>query len=262
LRKFVRMALDELPIELTECADVASALPLLLQAPFDLILTDLMMPGESGLGLLQRLKQTPALRGQARVIVFSAALNADMRRELAAYDIWRMLDKPISVMGLESSVRQALADRTPAPLVQEAAAPSLLVPAEVAVVAVAAATAAAAPIEDRAKAMQLYFEGSTEIFEPYRAACLLQFPVDLAQGQNASAAADLPELRRVAHSLKSVLQTLGYFDTSEVARQCEATSHAGDLEAARRGWATLASQLQWIVDAIGSADPANPEVTG
>jgi HPt (histidine-containing phosphotransfer) domain-containing protein len=107
--------------------------------------------------------------------------------------------------------------------------------------------------------LQLYFEGSTEIFEPFREACLVQFPLDLVQGHTASNAADLPELRRVAHSLKSVLQTLGYFELGDAARQCETTSHAGDLDAARQGWASLANQLQWIIDAPSSANPANSD---
>jgi HPt (histidine-containing phosphotransfer) domain-containing protein len=115
------------------------------------------------------------------------------------------------------------------------------------------------PREDRTRALQLYFEGSTEIFEPFREACLVQFPLDLVQGHTASAAADLSVLRRVAHSLKSVLLTLGYFELSDIARQCEATSHAGDLDTARQGWTTLAAQLQWIIDASSSA---NPDIAG
>ena len=118
-------------------------------------------------------------------------------------------------------------------------------------------TNSTAPVEDRAKAMQLYFEGSTDIFEPYREACLAQFPLDVAQGQAAIVAVDLPQLRRVAHSLKSVLQTLGYFELSEVARQCEAISHAGDLQAACQSWATLTAQLQWIIDENGLANPVD-----
>ena len=40
--------------------------------------------------------------------------------------------------------------------------------------------APSAPREDRSRALQLYFAGGTEIFEPFREACLVQFPLDMA----------------------------------------------------------------------------------
>lgn len=247
LRRFVRMALDDLPIELLECADVASALPVLAQAPVDLILTDLMMPGESGLDLLQRLKQTPALRGNARVIVFSAGLNAAIRQALSAYDVWLMLDKPVAVSRLESSVRDALTDVNTGGVAQGAlqAVENLAKAGDSLIESPMPVT----PQEDRDEAIRLYFEGSPEIFEPYREACLAQFPEDLAQGSAASLNGDLQGLRRVAHSLKSVLQTLGYPALGDIAKECETLSHTGDLAGARERWATLAPQLQWIVTA-------------
>ena len=245
LRRFVRMALDDLPIELLEYADVASAMPVLAQAPVDLILTDLMMPGESGLDLLEHLKKTPALRGKARVIVFSAGLNAVIREALSAYDVWLMLDKPVAVSRLESAVRDALAEVKVAGVAQGEA--RLAGNGTAVAVSAMAPAMPMAPLEDRAQAIRLYFEGSPEIFEPYREACLAQFPEDLVQGTTASLAGDLQGLRRVAHSLKSVLQTLGYPALGDVAKECEALSHAGDLAQARDRWATLASQLQWIV---------------
>lgn len=245
LRRFVRMALDDLPIELLECADVVSALPLLAQAPVDLILTDLMMPGESGLDLLQRLKQTPVLRGNARVIVFSAGLNAGIREALQTHDVWLMLDKPVAVSRLESSVRDALAVMNADGVAHRASQVAKNV-AE-AGDSLMASTKPLVPQEDRDEAIRLYFEGSPEIFEPYREACLAQFPEDLAQGAAASQVADLSGLCRVAHSLKSVLQTLGYPALGDVAKECEALSHAGDMAGARERWATLAAQVQWIL---------------
>lgn len=49
LRRFVALALDELDIQLLRCASVAEAVEVLSQGPVRLVLTDLMMPGESGL---------------------------------------------------------------------------------------------------------------------------------------------------------------------------------------------------------------------
>ncbi|OYU41608.1 MAG: hypothetical protein CFE44_28810, partial [Burkholderiales bacterium PBB4] len=177
LRRFVRMALDDLPIELLEYADVASAMPVLAQAPVDLILTDLMMPGESGLDLLEHLKKRPALRGKARVIVFSAGLNAVIREALSAYDVWLMLDKPVAVSRLESAVRDALAEVKVAGVAQGEA--RLAGNGTAVGVSTMAPAMPMVPLEDRAQAIRLYFEGSPEIFEPYREACLAQVPEDL-----------------------------------------------------------------------------------
>ena len=77
-------------------------------APVVLLLTDLMMPGETGLDLLQHLADHPAQRGTARVAVFSAGLTAAMQARLDSFDVWRQLSKPISLTALEDCVREAV----------------------------------------------------------------------------------------------------------------------------------------------------------
>ena len=74
----------------------------------------------------------------------------------------------------------------------------------------------------RGQAWQEYFEGKRERFDASRGACLDQFRQDVREGDAASAAGDLQALRRVAHSLKSVLLTLGYPHMSAQARALEA----------------------------------------
>ncbi|MFO1193288.1 MAG: response regulator [Rhodoferax sp.] len=108
LRRFVAMALEDMPIELVVCAAVAPALEQLANGRFALILTDLMMPGESGFELLERLQREPRLRGDARVAVLSAGLTTVVREQLADLDIWRQLSKPVSVVTLVACVQDAL----------------------------------------------------------------------------------------------------------------------------------------------------------
>lgn len=116
IRLFVKFALDEMDIELVLCESVAEARQRLREAPAVLIITDLMMPGESGFDLLHELAQNPALRAGALQVVLSAALSmGDTPQRLREFDIWRALDKPISVTELEACVQQALAQRGPAP---------------------------------------------------------------------------------------------------------------------------------------------------
>ena len=70
-------------MSLVACASVAEALAALREAPVQLLLTDLMMPGENGLDLLQHLVDEPALRGGALQVVFSAGLGAAAQERLA-----------------------------------------------------------------------------------------------------------------------------------------------------------------------------------
>jgi hypothetical protein len=57
----------------------------------------------------------------------------------------------------------------------------------------------------------------------------------------------------VAHSLKSVLLTLGYPIVSAQARTLEETSHAGMRELARDQWAGLRRAVEQVL-----SDPGSP----
>jgi CheY-like chemotaxis protein len=96
IRRFVELALEDLPVELLTCADATTARELLRQGPVALLITDLMMPGESGFELLASLMADPALRGGALLAVFSAGLAtvvfhhaADEERDPARHHRWR-----------------------------------------------------------------------------------------------------------------------------------------------------------------------------
>lgn len=113
IARFVQLALEELPIELVTCTNVRDAMQALQAHDTRLIITDLMLPGESGIDLVQRLLHEPVPGHPIPVAVFSAGLTPDVRDQLSAMKVWRMLSKPTSVMELEDCVRDALA--LPAP---------------------------------------------------------------------------------------------------------------------------------------------------
>ena len=75
ITRFVAMALDQLPIELLTCTSVPAAVALLEQRDIQLVITDLMLPGESGISLVQRLSANPQLRGGTLVQVSSSMGN-------------------------------------------------------------------------------------------------------------------------------------------------------------------------------------------
>lgn len=228
LRRFVALALEDLDLDLVACVDVPSAMAALQAGPARLLITDLMLPGESGESLLERLHREPGLKGAARVAVFSAGLTVAVRQRLEGLGVWRLLSKPVSVADLAACVTDALRDEAPAALVP--------------VVGVTAAEAASAAAIDR------HFGGNADLYRAFRASCLAQFTEDLRQGDTACRSENTAQLRRIAHSLKSVLLTLGHHAASQAARELEDHAAADDGSAARPAWIRLREQIALLTD--------------
>ncbi|RVT49284.1 response regulator [Rubrivivax albus] len=227
IRRLVDLALEDLDVDLVCCADGREALDAMRQGPARLVITDLMMPGISGYALLQQLADDPALRGGARLAVFSAGLNAQAKERLAGLPVWRLIDKPTPVIALADIVEAALQGDAVEPA--DADAP----PHDAGATAVSAAAA-----------IDAHFGGDAALYRAFLASCLLQFPDDLRQGDAAVAAADAPSLRRVAHSLKSVLLLVGEAEASDTARRLEHAAEAADWDACHGPWQALAATLR------------------
>jgi DNA-binding response OmpR family regulator len=190
VRRFVGMALEDLAVELHLLADAADARTLLRQQPVDLLVTDLMLPGESGLSLLESLRDTvPAAHAVPRVVVFSARADLPGFAELQRWGVWRVLSKPAPLQVLLACVADALA-----------ATPAAQQPGP----------QAWHPQPDRAAVVAELFGGQEALFEAYLASCREQLPLDLAAGDTALARGDLAALLRLTHNIKGVLGGLGY----------------------------------------------------
>ncbi|KRB39576.1 response regulator [Acidovorax sp. Root70] len=227
IARFVQMALEELPIELVTCTNVPDAMRALHAGRVELIITDLMLPGESGIDLVQRLLQEPVQGRSIPVAVFSAGLTPPVREQLQAMKVWRMVSKPASVAALEACVTDALA----------------LTSATPACVPAAAAAAPDTASDDEAQAIATHFAGDEFLFKAYRASCLQQFATDVRQGDAACTAQDWPALRRLAHSLATVLLTLGHPAQSVRARQLENTAAQSAAEPSLEHWRLLRTFL-------------------
>lgn len=227
IARFVQMALEELPIELVTCTNVPDAMRALHAGRVELIITDLMLPGESGIDLVQRLLQEPVQGRSIPVAVFSAGLTPPVREQLQAMKVWRMVSKPASVAALEACVTDALA----------------LTSATPACVPAAAATAPDTASDDEAQAIATHFAGDEFLFKAYRASCLQQFAADVRQGDAACTAQDWPALRRLAHNLATVLLTLGHPAQSVRARQLENTTAQSAAEPSLEHWRLLRAFL-------------------
>lgn len=215
IRRYVAMALEELPITLVEAPTLADAEAVLAQGPVRLVISDLMLPDGNGIALLQALVADPARRAGARLAAFSAGISAERRAQLEAMGVDEVLAKPVALEQLEACVQRALAGAAPM----------------------------AAPAPAAADPVAAFFGGNAALFEAFRASCRLQFGADLAAGDAALAARDLAALRRLAHSLKSVLLTLGHEAAHREALALETLAHAGDAPRAAAGWQALRARL-------------------
>lgn len=241
LQRFVALALEDQDVRLVGCTSVDEALRTLAAHAFDLIITDLMLPNRTGQDLLATLKDQPALRGRALLAVFSAGLNGPVRQQLAALGAQRFLVKPCSLAELRACVdaaREAVAAGVGADLQP------------------GAQTLSETPAAD---AIDTFFGGNTGLYQAFLARCKAQFPKDLAQGRDALQRGDAQSLRHLAHSLKSVLMTLGYPQSAALARTLEDLAHrvseaqagqafaAGDAQALRDGWSQLDAAVSRVL---------------
>ncbi len=236
LRRFVAMALEELDIDLLGFASVEEVLSGLEQQPADLIITDLMMPGLSGFDLIRILATAPELRANATLVVYSAGLNLEVRQQLQEQGVERFLSKPCSVAELEACVLAALAGKLPGKLPEQAA--------EINSSVVPPAPASIAATESESSTLESHFGGNLALYQSFRSSCLQQFEADVIAGDLACRQADNQALRRLAHSLKSVLLMLDQVPASDVAQQLEHSADQGDWAVASPLWASLRGSLQ------------------
>jgi CheY-like chemotaxis protein/HPt (histidine-containing phosphotransfer) domain-containing protein len=236
IRRFVSMALHSLQIDLSEAATLAEARRALDGAAFDLLLTDLALPDGNGADMLTAWHRRPreAGRDSPRVVVFSAGVATPVRQQLLEGGVWQILDKPVSLQALLDCVQSATrpspasAAHQPEPVPNHARFP---------------AHERGAAAADEAAAIAHHFGGQESLFLDFKAACIAQFADDLARGDAARMAHDLPTLQRVAHTLKTVLQLLGSPRASECARALErsAADHQGPC--CQRLWSSLREDL-------------------
>ncbi|HVL10621.1 MAG TPA: Hpt domain-containing protein, partial [Burkholderiaceae bacterium] len=177
----------------------------------------------------------PDLRGTARLAVFSAGLHGSVQTDLARYDIWRQLSKPVSAAELEECVLDAVhwAGRSVSPHVI-AKHPSRQEDVN--------------PLSDaELAAARDHFSGDLRLFKDFREGCLDQFAADLDRGNASILSLDLQDLRHLSHSLKSVLLLLGHRELSHTSRELEVRAADGDVHGSEESWNVLAAELERLI---------------
>ncbi len=237
IRRFVGLAVEDLELDLVQAASLRGAIDALRSGPFTMVMCDLMLPDGNGFDLLQSLADADSPSPQAHRVAFSAGVSAQARERLQAIGVHEVLAKPASLGALLDCVQRGLA-RAEAP---------------------------AAPVrpavdgcgsDDDTDAVARYFGGNQVLYDAFASQCRLRWPIDAAQGEQAAAAADLPALRRLAHSLKSVLLSLGYTADGTLARDIETLCTEGLGDEAWAAWQRLRDRLLARADGSHTAAKA------
>jgi DNA-binding NtrC family response regulator len=91
--------------EATVCDNAVRAVELIRSEPFDLILSDVVMPGKTGMQLLEELKQAGV---QTPIVLISGQANIDMAVKATRLGALDFLEKPLSTDKLLLTVENAL----------------------------------------------------------------------------------------------------------------------------------------------------------
>jgi two-component system cell cycle sensor histidine kinase/response regulator CckA len=107
VRKLLAHMLQNRGYHVLEAANAAEALPLFEKhaAGIDLVLTDIVMPGMSGLDMIDRLRE---IRPDTRVVIMSGYSGDDLARIRPLPEGTSFLPKPLHPEVLASRVREAL----------------------------------------------------------------------------------------------------------------------------------------------------------
>ena len=108
-REFIQAFLTYKGYKVSQAKDAIEAFALIDRSDFDLIITDLMMPGINGLEFLKQLK---ARQPEVVAIVCSAFSTAESTSNLLRAGAFFCLDKPFDLQELDTLIQRALEHQT------------------------------------------------------------------------------------------------------------------------------------------------------
>jgi CheY-like chemotaxis protein len=107
VRQLVRTVLEREGHEIVEAADGDESIRLVRATRPDLVVLDMVMPGQSGLDVLDELRSDPTLRGMPVLLLTGSHVIAN-RRTACEFGASAYLAKPFSVGELLGTVEQLL----------------------------------------------------------------------------------------------------------------------------------------------------------
>lgn len=105
VRDYLHRSLVQAGYGVTAAANGKEALRLFSSQPFDLVITDILMPDCDGLEVLLHIRQ---VRPQVPVVAISGADNELFRQDAAGLGATFVLPKPFTAAELHAAVRRAL----------------------------------------------------------------------------------------------------------------------------------------------------------
>ncbi|WP_028318330.1 sigma-54-dependent transcriptional regulator [Desulfobulbus elongatus] len=105
MREFLRILLTKEGYEVTTAAEGTAALALVAKQAYDLVISDIRMPGMSGLDLLSRLKQVQPETGMIMITAFASPDDAVAAMKNGAFDY---ITKPFNVDEIKAVIRAVL----------------------------------------------------------------------------------------------------------------------------------------------------------
>ena len=106
LRKLCTAFLQREGYSVATAENAEQAIEQVQASPFDLVLTDLKMPGMSGQELVRRLQ---LIQSDLLVIVMSGSLDAGEKAEFATREMYEFVEKPFNMKELQDMVKKVLA---------------------------------------------------------------------------------------------------------------------------------------------------------
>jgi two-component system response regulator PilR (NtrC family) len=105
MREFLKILLDKEGYEVTTAAEPSSAVDLIRNQEFDLILSDIKMPGMGGLSLLEKIKEINSSIPVIMITAFASPENAVVAMKSGAFDY---ITKPFKVDEIVKIIKSAL----------------------------------------------------------------------------------------------------------------------------------------------------------
>lgn len=105
----MKMALEQEGYEIESFTDGAAAVKRLEQKKFDLVLTDLKMPGINGFDLIRLIRESAP---ETAVIMITAFATMDVAIEAKRLGVADFFTKPIRIADLKAAIQKTLAPET------------------------------------------------------------------------------------------------------------------------------------------------------
>jgi two-component system response regulator PilR (NtrC family) len=111
MREFLKILLEKEGYEVSTAAEASSALDLIAGHTFDLVISDIKMPGMGGLSLLEKIKEINSSLPVIMITAFASPDNAVIAMRSGAFDY---ITKPFKVDEIVKIIKSAISSTSPA----------------------------------------------------------------------------------------------------------------------------------------------------